>query len=101
MWGIDSVCDLHARVSRRSGAAWQIKFTGDARWGILGIRENEQNAPRFQRSGKTVAGVSVFGGGDVLVGACLGRRISGCGLGLLRWGDVSAVRARAEKKPGC
>src|SRR5258707_14982741 len=88
MWGIDSVCDLHSRVSRRDGDLRQIEFTCDGRWGILGVRENEENAPQFQRTGKTAAGASVFGGGDALVGDCLGRRIAGCGRGVLRWGNV-------------
>src|SRR5437879_5192107 len=28
MWGIDSVCDLRGRVSRRGGSVWGIGFVG-------------------------------------------------------------------------
>ena len=98
MWGIDSVCDLRARVSRRGGVAQQIEFTDQGGWVILEIRENEENAPRFQRSGKKVAGVCVFDGSDALVGAGMGRGIAGSERGLLRWGDVPAARAWAEEE---
>lgn len=68
------------------------------RWGIVGIRENEENAPRFQRSGKTVGGVCVFGGDIAALGASLGLGVAGRGRGLLRWGDVSAAWACAQEK---
>jgi len=73
----------------------QFQFTNADGWGILEIRENEENAPRFQRSGKKAVGVCVFGGADVAVGAGVGFGFAGCGHGLLRWGDVSAAWAWA------
>jgi len=76
----------------------QIEFTDGVGWSILEILENEENAPRFQRSRKTVAGVCVFGGGDALVGTDLGCGVAGCGYGLLRRGDVSVARAWAKEK---
>jgi hypothetical protein len=79
---------------------WQIEFTRGDWWGMLGIRENEENAQRFQRSGKKAGGVRVFGGVDVVVGAGLGFGLAGCGDGLLRWGDVSAAWACAEEEFG-
>jgi hypothetical protein len=56
MWGMDSVCDLRCRVSRRGGAKRdapgprQIDFTVGASWGIVEIREmkrmrHDSNAP--------------------------------------------------------
>src|SRR3981189_512841 len=39
MWGMDSVCDLRARVSRRGGVAQQIEFTDQGGWVILEIRK--------------------------------------------------------------
>jgi hypothetical protein len=64
---------------------------------MVKARENEQNAPPFQRSGKKVAGVCVFGGDIVPLGAGLGFGFAGGGCGLLRWSDVSAARACAEE----
>jgi len=78
----------------------QIEFTLLGKWGILWIRENEEKAPRFQRSGKTAGGVCVFGGGDAAVGAGLGFGFAGCGHGLLRWIDVSAAWACTEEEFG-
>jgi len=75
----------------------RIEFTLLGRWSILELRENEENAPRFQRSGKTVGCVCVSGGGDAAVGASLGRRVAGCGRGLLRWSDVPVTWAWAKK----
>jgi hypothetical protein len=104
MWGMDLVCDLRARVSRRGGAGCesssrlQIEFTMAHGWGILEIRKNEENAPRFQRSRKKVVGVCVFGGADLVVGAGLGFGVAGCGDGLLRWGDVSFAWACAQEE---
>jgi hypothetical protein len=101
---MDLVCDLRGRVSRHGGAGRespsqrQIEFTRGGSWGMLGIRENEENAPRFQRSGKTIGGVCVFGGGDVAVGAGLGFGFAGCGRGLLRWGDVPVAWTCAEEE---
>jgi hypothetical protein len=106
MWGMDLVCDLRARVSRHGGAGCesssrvQIEFTMAHGWGILEIRENEENAPRFQRSWKKAGGVCVFGGGDITVGAGVGFGVAGCEDGLLRWGDVSAAWACAEEEFG-
>src|SRR5579859_2393971 len=104
MWGMDSVCGVRARVSRRRGAGREspslrrIEFTLLGKWGILWVRENEENAPRFQRSGKKVGGVCVFGRGDVVVVTTVGFGAPGRRDGLLRWGDVSAARAWAEEK---
>ena len=98
MWGIDSVCDLRDRVSRRGGTVRRIGFTEGGGWSILEILENEENAPRFQRSENEAGGVCVFGGGDAFVGTDLGCGVAGCGHGLLRWGDVSVARAWAKEK---
>jgi len=76
----------------------QFEFTSGGGWSILEVRENEENAPRFRRSGKTVGGVCVFGGLDAAVGAGLGIGFAGCGDGLLRWSDVPLARAWAEEK---
>ena len=92
--------ELTLSISPQGGWGWarRIEFTKLGRWGIVKIRENEENAPRFQRSGKKVAGVCVFAGGDAALGAGLGRRVAGCWRGLLRWGDVSTAWAWAEEK---
>jgi hypothetical protein len=106
MWGMDLVCDLRGWVSRHGGAGCesssrvQIEFTMAHGWGILEIRENEENAPRFQRSWKKAGGVCVFGGGDVAVGAGLGFGVAGYGHGLLRWRDVSAAWACTQEEFG-
>jgi hypothetical protein len=76
----------------------QIEFTMAHGWGILEIRENEENAPRFQRSGKKARSVCVFGGDDAPVGAGMGFGFAGCGHGLLRWGDVPVAWARTEEE---
>ncbi len=90
----------NVKAGRAGSDLWQIEFTGDGWWGILGIRENEANAPRFQRSGEKAGGVCVFGGADAALGAGVGFGVAGCGHGLLRWGDVSAARACAEEEFG-
>jgi hypothetical protein len=101
---MDLVCDLRGRVSRRGGAGresssrLQIEFTMADWWGILEIRENEENAPRFQRSGKKVGGVCVFGGVGDAMGAGVGCSFAGCGHGLLRWGDVPVAWTCAEEE---
>jgi len=103
---MDLVCGVRGWVSRREGAGCesssrlQIEFTMARGWGILELRENEENAPRFQRSRKKVVGVYVFGGADLVVGAGLGFGVAGCGDGLLRWGDVPAAWARAKEEFG-
>ena len=66
-------------------------------WGIVEIRETTENAPRFQRSGKTVEGVCVVGGDDARVGAGVGFCAARRGDGMLRWSDVSAAWAYAEE----
>jgi hypothetical protein len=76
----------------------RIKFTDDGGWGILEIRENDENAPRFQGPWKKVGGVCVFGGVDVVVGAGLGFGVAGCGHGLLRWGDVPVAWTCTEEE---
>jgi hypothetical protein len=78
----------------------QIEFTDSGGWSILEIRENEENAPRFQCSWKKIGGVCVFGGSDSSVVATVGFGAAGCGRGLLRWGDVSVAWACAEEKFG-
>ena len=65
---------------------------------MVNIRQNEENALRFQRSWKKVGGVCVFGGCDALVGAGVGFGLASCGAGLLRWGDVSAAWACAQEE---
>jgi hypothetical protein len=78
----------------------RIEFTLLDNWSILWFRENEENAPRFQRSGKKAGGVCVFGGGDFAVGPGLGFGFAGCGDGLLRWVDVPAAWSCAEEEFG-
>jgi hypothetical protein len=78
----------------------RIEFTLLGKWSILWIRENEEDAPRFQRSGKKVGGACVPGGGNAAVGAGLGFGFAGCGDGLLRWSDVPPAWAFAEEEFG-
>jgi hypothetical protein len=64
MWGIDSVCGVHARVSRRGSVARQIEFTDLGGWGILEIRKmkrmrHDSNAPG-KRLGACVCLVAVM-----------------------------------------
>jgi len=66
----------------------QIAFTDGSTSGTLKVRNDEENAPRFQRSGKKAAGVCVFGGVDAAVGAGVGFGCAGGKDGLLRRGDV-------------
>ena len=88
----------NVKAGRAGSDLWQIEFTDGVGWSILEILENEENAPRFQRSGKKAGGVCVFGGGDAALGPGVGFGVAGCGHGLLRWGDVSAARACAEEE---
>jgi len=76
----------------------QIEFTDGGTSGTLKVRENEENAPRFQRSWKKRWGVCVFGGVDAAVGARVGFGVAGCRHGLLRWGDVPAAWTCAEEE---
>jgi hypothetical protein len=76
----------------------QFEFTNSGRWSIVEVQDNETITPLFQRSGKKVEGVCVFGGGDAAVGAGLGFGFAGCGNGLLRWGDVPAAWTCTEEE---
>ena len=76
----------------------ELNLRKRVRWGIVELRENTENAPRFQRSGKTLAGVCVFGGDIPALGSGLGLGVAGSGRGLLRWGDVPAAWACTEEK---
>jgi len=44
--------------------------------------------------------MGLFGGGDSALGTGLGFGVAGCGDELLRWGDVPATWACAEKEFG-